>query len=714
KAGADAFIVTDLGMLSVLWKYNVALHASTQLGVSNVEGAKLLEQLGFCRVVLARETLENDIIKIKQQTNLEVEYFVHGALCVGYSGNCLLSSMMSGDSGNRGCCNQPCRLPYSTNLNMNASKFLLSTSDQCLIAKLDRLIAIGVDSFKIEGRLKQPHYVGEVVTQYRYALDNHKLRDNSIQVLKRAFNRGDFTEGYNYDSTDKIMSTNIQGQLGEKIGKVLGYKNQRLSMFVNSEVAKGSGIKIVFNNKELGGCALSDGFEQKGKQIIIKSQKNYPSDSDVYLTLDKNQVDRFADCAPKLAVDIKFVANVGKPMQLILSLCNQKLYSKKDSKNLSNKFCVEKNVGNDDIYLQVAVEGEVVEQSQNMPTTSEQMSKQLCKLNDTNFLANEVSIVCDDNCFIAVSIVNALRREATQMLVKKCLEKYDITKVGYNFDSLLNENNQHKNNDKNNKNIAFDKPFVVTSDLVNISDTVAKNCNIVLEIRDFGQENVKSILKNRLIENNIIQNLYFYFPRIVRGKDMPIVKSVFESFLPNLVGAVCDNLYAVFLSQNVEKNFVTIGGIGLNIYNNQYANIVKLDEYLPSIELNLQEIGELKTCKLAYGFGRIVVMNLTHCPLQLNVKSTCNNCKYKGDFCYRDKKEEYLMSRKKLANCYFDMYNPQVLDIRGKIKNFGYQFFINTYGFDKKQVEKIVNDYVLKQGESFEGSTNGHYFRGVK
>lgn len=737
KIGVDAFIVTDLGMLSVFWKYNIPLHASTQLGVCNVEGAKLIESFGFCRVILARETLESDIIKIKQQTKLEIEYFVHGALCVGYSGNCLISSMMSGDSGNRGCCNQPCRLPYTTSQNMISSKYLLSTSELCLISKIDRLAAIGVDSFKIEGRLKQPHYVGEVVSQYKYALENHKMRDNSLQMLKRAYNRGDFTLGYNYELTPQIMSTNIQGQLGEKVGKILGYKNQRLTILTNCDVAKGSGVKIINDNKELGGFSLDDGFEQKGRQIIIKSQKNYPADSSVHLTLDKNQVENFADCEPKITVDISFVAKVGKAMKITMSICDKKLQTINNNKT-KESISTYKNFGGESEKLCIEVFGEVVQVAQNAPTTIEQISKQLSKLNDTNFVENNIDIDCDDNCFIAVSVANALRREATEMLKKMCLANYEKTKQVCDYSKQLNEylsasnvrdsgcnktltlSNQSENNISNSSENCSNRPFVITSDFSNISDKVAQSCNIILEIRDFGQQNVQSILKSKLIENNIAQNLYFYFPRIVRGKDSLIVKSVFDNFLPYLKGAICDNLYAVQLSKSVvgtpggKQEFITIGGMGLNIYNNRYANVVGLDNFIPSVELNMAELNELKKYNIVFGFGRLVVMNLSHCPVQLNTKCTCNSCKYNGDFCYRDKKEEYVLSQKILANCYFDMYNPQVVDIRSKLEKFDCQFVINSYGFDKKQVDKIVADFLCKKGESLQGSTNGHYFRGVK
>ena len=144
EAGTDAFIVADIGAVGILADLGVPLHASTQMGVHNAEGAEYLERYGFTRVVVARETLLSDVRKIKERTSLEVEFFVHGALCVAFSGACLASAVRTGDSGNRGRCMQPCRLKYSSSFGKEG--YLLSPKDQCLITELDSLAAARVDS----------------------------------------------------------------------------------------------------------------------------------------------------------------------------------------------------------------------------------------------------------------------------------------------------------------------------------------------------------------------------------------------------------------------------------------------------------------------------------------------------------------------------------------------------------------------------------------
>ena len=200
-AKADAFIVQDFGCAYLLKNLfpNIELHASTQMGIHNVDGARFAKSLGFSRVVLSREATLQDIIQIKQETGLEIEYFVQGALCVAFSGNCYFSALEHNQSGNRGKCLQLCRLPYTAYLdNKNVgSGYLLSARDLCLMPNIEELINAGVDSFKIEGRLRRAGYVAQSVASYRSAIDslsqNKQFDLNSeIDKLKRVFSRGEF------------------------------------------------------------------------------------------------------------------------------------------------------------------------------------------------------------------------------------------------------------------------------------------------------------------------------------------------------------------------------------------------------------------------------------------------------------------------------------------------------------------------------------------
>ncbi|MGI6153463.1 MAG: U32 family peptidase [Christensenellaceae bacterium] len=219
NAGIDAFIVQDLGGAMLLHKHfpNVPLHASTQMTIRNVEAAKTLVKLGFCRIVLAREMTKEEIAELHHKVNVELEVFVHGALCVCYSGQCLMSSILGGRSANRGRCAQPCRLQYLLN---GKKGYHLSTKDLCLLEHMEDLRSAGVTSLKIEGRMKRPEYVGAVTAIYQKALSRKAITDDDIRLLKILFNRGGFTAG-RFAGDKRMLYKKSPAHIGLSIGKAL-------------------------------------------------------------------------------------------------------------------------------------------------------------------------------------------------------------------------------------------------------------------------------------------------------------------------------------------------------------------------------------------------------------------------------------------------------------------------------------------------------------
>jgi len=195
QAGAAAYIVQDLGLASMIkQKYpDAVLHASTQMTAKTLNDVNFLGSLGFKRVVMARELSKEEISEIAANTKVELEIFVHGALCSSYSGQCLISSFIGGRSANRGKCAQPCRLPYKS---ATKSGVLLSLKDLCLIDYIHELAEMGIASLKIEGRMKGEDYVRAVVSAYRAVLDGKKLSDKQKQAMLSVFDRGGYTDGY--------------------------------------------------------------------------------------------------------------------------------------------------------------------------------------------------------------------------------------------------------------------------------------------------------------------------------------------------------------------------------------------------------------------------------------------------------------------------------------------------------------------------------------
>lgn len=258
--GVDAFILQDIGLISIISKNypEIEIHASTQMAVHNLEGVRELEKLGIKRVVLSRETPLEEIKRIRDNSNIEIEYFVHGALCVAFSGNCYLSSYLFDASGNRGKCKQLCRLPYDLKLGNKklASGYLLSAKDNNMLNRLKDLEQAGVNSLKIEGRARRPYYVGEITNAYRNAVDGLLVDKDKINL---AFNRG-FTEGY-FNGNGNIIS-NIQNHVGIEVGVVTyfkkGKKFNEIYFSSNCPISKKSTLKFFKDKQEIATMSAFD------------------------------------------------------------------------------------------------------------------------------------------------------------------------------------------------------------------------------------------------------------------------------------------------------------------------------------------------------------------------------------------------------------------------------------------------------------------------
>ena len=204
--GVDAFIVQDLGVVALCREIapEVPIHASTQMSIHSLEGVQQAAELGVSRVVLSRELSREEIAHICRRSPVEIEVFVHGALCMCYSGQCYLSSVIGRRSGNRGQCAQPCRLPYGYG-RFEPNRYPLSLKDNCLVEYLDDLRRLGVSSLKIEGRMKRPEYVAVVTKAYRTALDGKRVTEEDLRELEAVFSRQGFTQGYYEGKTGADM-----------------------------------------------------------------------------------------------------------------------------------------------------------------------------------------------------------------------------------------------------------------------------------------------------------------------------------------------------------------------------------------------------------------------------------------------------------------------------------------------------------------------------
>ncbi len=279
RANVDAFIVQDLGIVSLCRQIapHIALHASTQMSIHSLEGVRRAAELGLSRVVLARELPMRDIAYICRNSPVEIEVFVHGALCMCVSGQCYMSGVIGRRSGNRGQCAQPCRLPYG--YDRYEEKYPLSLKDQCLVDKLKELEAMGVASLKIEGRMKRPEYVATVTGIYRSAIDKGGVSAAQRELLKTAFSRQGFTQGYYLGKTGASMLGTRQKEPEDKAflqAARASYENvepQRVDVCFYAVVEHGHGVMLAVRDGAGNVCKAEGAMPELARSRALTQQE---------------------------------------------------------------------------------------------------------------------------------------------------------------------------------------------------------------------------------------------------------------------------------------------------------------------------------------------------------------------------------------------------------------------------------------------------------
>lgn len=429
KNNVDAVLIQDLGMFDLVRKTfpNLELHASTQMHIHNLNGVKVMEKLGMKRIVLARETSIDDIKEIIKNTKCEIEVFVHGALCISYSGQCLMSSLIGGRSGNRGTCAGSCRLKYDVidldGNKLNKGSYPLSTKDLNSLEYIGDLIDAGVSSLKIEGRMKSKEYVYKVVSIYRKAIDNYYkyskviINDEDMIELRKIFNR-EYTKGFlNNTYNDDIINGYRPNHMGVTVGKVLDYKKGIAKIKLTDNVSIGSGLRVIDKSNDVGINVNEFYINNKlvkeahaGDVISIKVNSPVKIDSKVLITLDSsinNKIDNLINSnLRKVKINGIFIGKLGEKSKLIL----------------------------DDGINRICVYGEIVNSSVNNPVDKDIIKSKLNRLGDTVYKFDRLEIDIDNNIFIPMKEINELRRQAINLLNERRLYKYDFKKKKYEIE----------------------------------------------------------------------------------------------------------------------------------------------------------------------------------------------------------------------------------------------------------------------------------------
>lgn len=410
NAGADAVIVQDIGILRLLREQlpQLPVHASTQMTIHNTEGVKFLQDMGVKRVVLAREMSLQEIKRIKSETGMEIETFIHGALCFSYSGQCLLSSMIGGRSGNRGYCAQPCRKKYREG---DIEGYLLSPKDLNMSEHIPALIEAGIDSLKIEGRMKRSEYVAGVVRIYRRLIDRYHesplkshATDDEKHTLRQLFNRG-FTTGYFFGNPgSELMSRKYPHNLGTRLGRVVDYEPHRRMVSINLRAPLRTGDGIGIGVRDTGVTVKSMFIGKKmvntadqGSTVNVPLEDEVETGEPVFKTYDSLLMTSLeVKNIGKIPVKMSFKAHVDEPVELFIS----------DGEN------------------GIKIEGSSANTAESKPISKSAISEQLKKLGNTIFEAREIDLEIDENIFIPVSEINSLRREGIDRLLQLRTRKW--------------------------------------------------------------------------------------------------------------------------------------------------------------------------------------------------------------------------------------------------------------------------------------------------
>lgn len=396
----DALIIQDEGLMDLVFRHfeNFEVHASTQCSVHNLDGVRHYEKMGVKRVVLARENSLEEIRHIIDHTTCEIEVFVHGALCVAYSGQCYLSQSIGKRSANRGQCAQPCRLPYTLvkdHQDISEKRYLLSCKDLCTIDHVSEMEKAGITSFKIEGRMKRPAYVYAVTKSYREVLD-HQPRSFSDEELRQLFQR-DFTDGYLF-LEKQIVSDIYSGNRGLLAGKVMGYHKQKLSIQATRSIFQGDGIRIGFADQ---GKILNKIYVRQRLTNQVEAQEIFEIDFDkpikkgtpIYKTTDFHLEKKIEQAKQKryraIPINMKLSGKEKQPLYLEMS---------------------------DPNGFHVQVQSDFLLEKARQEMDTERIHRQLAKLGNTIYTLNQLTLQIEKGLFIPLTKLNELRRAACEKL----------------------------------------------------------------------------------------------------------------------------------------------------------------------------------------------------------------------------------------------------------------------------------------------------------
>ncbi|MDD4290914.1 MAG: U32 family peptidase [Clostridia bacterium] len=711
KAKSDGVIVTDIALA----KYaidnltGIEVFASTQMNTANSLSTRFLERLGVDGVVLSRELSLSDIRTMVDATYLKTEIFIHGALCVSASGQCLMSSMISGRSGNRGMCAQPCRQLYSCvdRFGKEINKgYLLSMRDLCTLDKIREFSNCGVDVMKIEGRNRKPAYTGQTALSYSKALRNGVIAKES-GYIKRIFNRGDFTDGYLYRTeSDSLIYTAVPNHIGVRAGTIIEVDKAKNIAVLKSSMRfhKGDCFRFMGKDKEANAVYSRTLSEDKsGFLTAVGYTGNVYVGDAVNITTD-SELEKGVEAVER-TIGIEAFLQIGDMCRLTLteptsgtSICVEEGCTSKQTDN-----CL------DEGYYRTQIE----------------------KTGGTPFTIKRIVVNCDGG-YVPKSILNGLRRRALDELEQEIIKEYERRNI---------DNGEMKHN---NKPISYNCCLSSETDTNKVIRTVEAtedaNNSIMLIINDkqLTDSRIVSISKGSHIKYTVVKpenyskfvvpediDWYLYLPASATNSELEMFK---QAISKGAKGVVANNSYGVELAAQTGVKLIL--GTGMNVFNSRTIDVIDelypIEAYAYSVELNENEMkyfGTPISGKRGYMYaeGFVSDMQLAHCPIKLNYHCACNNCKYDGDIYYHDKYgNRYAIRRTVTDRCRYTLYNCDKTSLIGRLDYTSNCIIDISCCDDKDDIGAVVGyyEYLIDKGcpngnQADKNTTAGHFNRGV-
>ncbi len=650
NTGADAIILQDIFLGKIIHERypEIVLHLSTQAGVCNIEGAKIAKEYGFSRVILARETPLNEIKEIA--SFIETEVFVQGALCTAFSGQCYFSSFAGGNSGNRGRCKQPCRKLYAYDRKGNTEKnYALSLSDLCVGEDIQKLVEVGVVSFKIEGRMRRAEYVAAAVRYYRAFLDSAQNVSVEMSDLKRTYNRGNYTKGLAFGQDKRLLSTAIQSHIGEKVG-VVKVINGKFLVESQCKPRMGDAFKILRDGKEIGGAMF---VKTEGKCFVISSKQRLKNGDGVFITTDTAVNERVLSshkCAT-LKISLYFVEG-----ELPKATCGG-----------------------------VSVQGETpLLSAQNRPLTQEELQSCFLKTDGLPVQIAFEEIFLKGNIFIPKSELNAFRRRFYEAFCEKIAKGNNRL---YQYKEIPLPTLSGKN----------EKTAVISNDFDGVKTDVA-----IYKADDYTKALPQSFTRGSFEK-------YIYYPPFANSADLTAISRWIKE--EKIDGIYAENFGGIAFAK--ERNIKVFAGTGFNLINAlSVAELLKenVAYYAISKEAHTEEISTLVSEKaFALSLGDIKLMELCYCPFG----KTCANCDKKAVYTLTDESGRAFPVRRYIAadgSCRFEVYNcAQLIGVGAK--NAGKLLDLTLIEDKNEAIEAKNNE--TEQKKLYANYTSGHYKRGV-